>query len=337
MTAATPIGDVDTSAGLLRLGNRFCDAAALLTGVRLELFTALHAGPATAADLRKRLGLHGRGFDDFLHLLVALGVLTRNEDRYANTVAVDRYLVAGGAEDIGGFLRGAYLNLYPVYADLSEALRTGKPQAVGDFESMLDDPVAVGHFVRMMDGLTQGLREELRQAVDWTGRSTVLDLGGCRGSLVTHLVSHTPGLRGQVYDRPQIEPFFAEVAARAGVSDRVSFHPGDFFRDPIPAADVVIYGHILHDWSPEERELLLRKAFDAVRPGGVLVIYDRMLTPDRDNVENLVASLNMLLVTEGGGEYTVDEISEQARRAGFASVSSRRFGAFDFLLTCDKD
>jgi 8-O-methyltransferase len=337
MTAATPIGDVDTSAGLLRLGNRFCDAAALLTAVRLEVFTTLHDRPATAGELRERLGLHGRGLDDWLRLLVALGVLTKTGDRYANAAATDRYLVTGGADDIGGFLRGAYLNLYPVYAELSEALRTGKPQAVGDFESMLDDSTAVGHFVRMMDGLTQGLREEFRQAVDWTGRRSVLDLGGCRGSLVAHLVGHTHGLRGAVFDRPQIEPFFAEVAAAAGVTDRVTFHPGDFFRDPLPTADVVIFGHILHDWDPEERALLLRKAYDAVNPGGVLVIYDRMLNAERDNIENLVASLNMLLVTEGGGEYTVDEIGAQARAAGFTSVASRRFGAFDILLTCDRN
>ncbi|GIF07090.1 methyltransferase [Actinoplanes siamensis] len=337
MTAATPIGDVDTSAGLLRLGNRFCDAAALLTAVRLEVFTTLHERPASAGELRERLGLHGRGLDDYLRLLVALGVLRKTGDRYANTPATDRYLVTGSADDIGGFLRGAYLNLYPVYAGLAEALRTGKPQATGDFESMLDDPVAVGHFVRMMDGLTQGLWEEFRQAVDWTGRGSVLDFGGCRGSLVAHLVGHTPGLRGAVFDRPQIEPFFAEVAAEAGVTDRVTFHPGNFFRDPLPTADVVIFGHILHDWNPEERALLLRKAYDAVTPGGVLVIYDRMLTAERDNVENLMASLNMLLVTDGGGEYTVEEIGAQARAAGFTSITDRRFGAFDILLTCGRD
>jgi SAM-dependent methyltransferase len=328
--------DVDTAAGLLRFGNLFCDAQALLTAVRFDLFTVLHEGPADPEAIRRRLGLHGRGLADFLNLLVALDLLEYEDGRYRNTPAADRYLVAGAPEDVSGFLRGAGINLYPVYADLTEAVRTGRPQAVGDFESMLDDPIAVGHFVRMMDGLTRRLLEELTRAVDWSGRRSVVDLGGCRGSLAAHLVENVPGLAGHVYDRPQIEPFFDELMAERGLTGRVTFHPGDFFREPVPSGDVLIYGHILHDWDPGRRALLLRKAYDALHPGGLLVIYDRMLPAGRDNVDNLVTSLNMLLVTEGGAEYTVPEIEEQASAAGFASTSHRPFGDHDTLVFCHK-
>ncbi|QMU78147.1 helix-turn-helix domain-containing protein [Streptacidiphilus sp. PB12-B1b] len=336
MTRTAP--DVGTAAGILRLGNLFCDAKALLTAVRLDLFSALADEPAAPEELRERLGLHGRGLSDFLALLAALGLLRRDPDgRYRNADGAGRYLVPGRPGAVAGFLRGADLNLYPVYGRLTEALRTGRPQADGDFTGMLDDPVALGHFVRMMDGLTQGLGPQLIAALEGRPYRSLLDLGGCRGHLLGQLLAARPELRGSVFDLPQMEPFFDEYLAGLGLADRAAFHPGDFFRDPLPETDVLVLGHILHDWDQEQRRQLLDKAYAAVNPGGTVLIYDRMLGEARDDIENLVASLNMLLVTEGGAEYTVSEIEAQATAAGFGSVSHRPLADYDTLVICHKD
>ncbi|MFH8349841.1 methyltransferase [Streptomyces sp. NPDC018045] len=327
--------DLGTAAGILRLGNRFCDAKALLTAVRLDLFTALDDGPATVEELRVRLGLHGRGLGDFLALLAALGLLRREADgRYGNTESAARHLVTGRPKAVGGFLHGADLNLYPVYGRLTEALRTGRPQAAGDYLGMLRDPVATGHFVRMMDGVTAGLGEPVLAALDGVEFGSVLDVGGCRGHLLGQLLTARPGLRGHLFDLPQLEPFFDAYMAETGHTERAVFHGGDFFRDPLPPADVLIYGHVLHDWDPDRRQRLLDAAYEAVRPGGALVIYDRMLGERADDTENLVASLNMLLLTEGGGEYTLAELTEQVRAAGFAAPAHRPLADFDTLAVC---
>ncbi|MGW2490588.1 methyltransferase [Streptomyces sp. NPDC001606] len=325
--------DTGTAAGLLRLGNRFCDAKALLTAVRLDLFTVLDKGPADAEELRARLGLHGRGLADFLDLLTALGLLRRDEGRrYRNAEGAARFLVSGRPGFIGGFLRGSDLNLYPVYGHLAEALRTGEPQAHTDYTGMLDDPEATGHFVRMMDGLTQGLGARLTEAYDFSGHRSVLDVGGCRGGLLDQILTRHPGLEGHVFDLPQLEPFFHAHMAERGRTGTAVFHPGDFFRDPLPPADLVILGHILHDWDPAQRRHLLGKAFDAVGPGGAVLVYDRMLGERADDTENLVASLNMLLVTDGGAEYTVAELTAEAREAGFTGITHRPLGDYDTLV-----
>jgi hypothetical protein len=329
--------DTGTAAGILRLGNRFCDAKALLTAVRLDVFGTLADGPATAAELRERLGLHGRGLTDFLGLLTALGLLRRDGDgRFRNAEGADAYLVPGRPGCVAGFLTGADVNLYPVYGRLADALRTGRPQADGDFTAMLDDPRALGGFVRMMDGLTQGLGAELSAALEGVEYRSVLDAGGCRGHLLGQLLGHRADLTGQVFDLPQMEPFFHAYMAELGLAARASFHPGDFFRDPLPPADVIVLGHILHDWDAAQRRQLLDRAFAAVNPGGTVLVYDRMLGRRADDTENLVASLNMLLVTEGGGEYSADDVREQALRAGFASVTDRPLADFDTLVICRK-
>ncbi|MEV7603790.1 methyltransferase [Kitasatospora sp. NPDC089797] len=336
MTATAP--DVGTAAGLLRLGNRFCDAKALLTAVRLDLFAVLDEGPASADQVRDRLGLHGRGLSDFLGLLTALGLLVRDGDgRYRNAEGADRHLVPGRPDAVGGFLQGADINIYPVYGNLTEALRTGRPQADGDFTGLLEDPEALGHFVRMMDGLTQGLGRPLIDALAGTEYRSLVDVGGCRGHLLGQLMAARPGLEAHLFDLPQLEPFFHEHLAELGRSGQGTFHPGDFFRDELPSADVLVYGHVLHDWDPGQRQELLAKAFRAVNPGGSLLVYDRMLGEQRDDIENLVASLNMLLVTEGGAEYTVAEITAQARLAGFGTVTHQPLADYDTLVICRKD
>ncbi|HEY8374615.1 MAG TPA: methyltransferase [Pseudonocardiaceae bacterium] len=337
MTSIAP--DTSTPAGILRLGNAFCDAKALLTAVELDLFTVLRAGAATEEEIRDRLKLHGRGLSDFLNLLVALGLLERAEGgRYRNASGADRYLVRGEQTYIGGFLQRSNRNLYPAWGRLAEALRTGKQQSGSDFEKVTRDPALLRQFVNMMDALTHVLGPQLIEAYDgWKNYTSVLDVGGCRGNIASQIVKAHPHLEGHVFDLPAMEPFFDELVAQYGLTGKVTFHGGSFFEKDLPNADIVILGHVLHDWDPEQRGYLVRKAYQAVNPGGVLLVYDRMLDDEPNHVENLVISLDMLLVTDGGSEYTVTELRGHAEAAGFTSITDQPLGDYDTLVICRKD
>jgi len=330
-------GDTAIPAGILRLGNAFCDAKALLTAVEIGLFDTLHAGPATQEEIRRRHDLHGRGLSDWLNLLVGLGQLEREGDRYRNSASSDQYLVRGEATYIGGFLERSNRNLYPAWGKLTEALRTGKPQSGSDFSAMIENPKILAQFVEMMDSLTRILGPQLIAAYDgWGDYKSVLDVGGCRGNMASQIVRAFPNLEAGVFDLPQMSPFFDEKVAEYGLAGKVSFYPGDFFIDPLPAADIVVIGHALHDWGVDQRRYLVHKAFEAVNPGGVLIAYDRMLDDESSHVENLVISLDMLLVTDSGSEYTVTEIREHAESAGFTDIEARPLGDYDTLVICHK-
>jgi hypothetical protein len=321
-------------AGIKRLGNAFCHAKLLLTASELGLFADLDThGAGTAAELGARLGLHERGRSDFLDALVALGLLARSQGRYDITESARRHLVPGRPTYLGGFLNRANHVLYPAWGNLTQALRTGEPQVHGEFAGMLAHPQQRTQYLRMMDSVNSLLAPLLAAAVDWSEFGELVDVGGARGNLAANLLRAHPHLRATVFDLPVMGPALAEHMAEVRPPSRVRFVGGDFFVDPLPDGDVLVIGHVLHNWSPEERQLLVKKAFSAVRPGGALLVYDAMLDDEPTDLARLLVSLNMLLVTKGGSEYPASECQRWLADAGFVEVRAQSLGTADTLVT----
>jgi hypothetical protein len=145
-----------------------------------------------------------------------------------------------------------------------------------------------------------------------------VDAGTAQGDLVVQIAHAQPHIQGIGFDLPGVGPIFEEYVAQNGLSERVKFVAGSFFTDPIPSADVVLMGHILHDWNLEEKRLLLRKAYESVPAGGAVIVYDSIIDDDRSqNAFGLMMSLNMLIETPGGFDYTGADCMGWMREAGF--------------------
>ncbi len=308
---------------ILELGLGFWGAKTLLSAVELGLFTELTTGPLDAEALRARLGLHPRSARDFFDALVALGMLERQGDRYANTPATERFLDPAKPSYIGGFLEMVNARLYPFWGALTEGLRTGRPQnearSGGDFFAVLyQDPARLRQFLQAMTGLSLGSAHAIARQFPWGHYRTFVDVGTAQGGLpVTVALAH-PHLSGGGFDLPPVEPIFADHVVSSGLQDRLCFYPGDFFRDPLPRADALVMGHILHDWSLDEKRLLLAKAYEALPAGGTLIVYDAIIDDERQrNAFGLLMSLNMLIETPGGFDYTGADCCAWLREAGF--------------------
>ena len=308
---------------LLQLGLGFWDSKTLLSAVELGVFGALADGPLDAETLRGRLGLHPRGARDFFDALVALGVLEREGDVYRNTPESDLFLDRAKPSYVGGILEMANARLYPFWGALTEGLRTGLPQneakTGGNFFAVLyRDPHALGQFLHAMTGLTLGAALAIARKFPWEKYRTFVDVGCAEGCLPVQVARAHPHLAGVGFDLPPVEPHFAAYVAAHGLGERLRFHPGDFFRDPLPEADVLVMGRILHDWNLEEKRLLIAKAHAALPPGGALVVYDAVIDDERrQNAFGLLMSLNMLIEMEGGFDYTGADCRRWLREAGF--------------------
>ncbi len=302
----------------------FWAAKTLLCAVEMELFTELASHPEDCETLQGRLGLHPRAARDFFDALVALGFLERRDGKYSNTPAADAFLDKRKTSYLGGLLEMANHRLYPQWGNLTTALRTGEQQneaRPGDpdpFQALYADPARLKEFLRAMTGVSHGANLAIAQKFPWTKYRSAVDVGTAQGDLINQVAMAHPHIQGTGFDLPEVGPIFEEYTEANGVSDRVKFSAGSFFDHPIPKADVVMMGHILHDWNLEIKRMLVRKAYDALPEGGAYIVMEAIIDDDRSkNAFGLMMSLNMLIETPGGFDFTGADCKGWMEAAGF--------------------
>ena len=258
---------------ILQMGLAFWAAKALLSAVEIELFTELARHPADLETLQGRLRLHPRSARDFLDALVSLKFLERRDGRYYNTPSTDLFLDKRKPSYIGGILEMANRRLYPSWAALTTALRTGLPQNETKdgnpdaFVALYADPARLKEFLKAMTGVSHGANLAIARKFPWSKYRTVVDVGTAQGDLVTQVALANPHIEGTGFDLPEVGPIFEEYVEANGLSGRVKFSPGSFMEKPLPKADVIMMGHILHDWGLDTKRMLVRKAYEALPDG----------------------------------------------------------------------
>jgi hypothetical protein len=327
-----------TPDAIMQLGFGYWGSKTLLSAVELGLFTELARGPLTLEDVRTRLDLHPRGAHDFLDALVALGMLRREQGRYANTPATDLYLDRAKPTYIGGMLEMMSARLFRFWADLTEGLKTGQPQNEakrgGDlFGTLYSDPGRLEQFLSAMTGLSLGIARAMAVQFPWPEYRSFVDIGAAQGGLPVVLAQAHGHLTGVGADLPVVGPIFQKYVASHGLEGRLRFAALDFSREPLPAADVVIMGHILHDWDLPTKKMLVAKAYDALPAGGAFIVFEAIIDDERrGNAIGLLMSLNMLIETPGGFDYTGADCTGWMREAGFRQTRVEHLSGPDSMV-----
>ena len=323
---------------IMQLGLAFWGSKTLLSAVELGVFTELVKGPRDADELGSVLGLHPRSVPDFLDALVALGMLDRDGDQYRNTPSTDLFLDRTKPSYLGGMLEMANARLYSFWGSLTDGLRTGQPQnevkTGGDFFGVLyQDPDRLTQFLHAMTGISMGAALAIAEKFPWKRYKTVIDIGTAEGCVPVQVALRHDHVTGGGFDLPAVEPIFSKYVAASGLSDRLIFHPGDFFADALPSADVFIMGHILHDWTLDEKMILLEKAYAALPREGALIVYETIIDDDRrQNAFGLLMSLNMLIETPGGFDYTGADCSSWMQKVGFRETYVEHLAGPDSMV-----
>ena len=328
---------------ILQVGFSFWACKVLLSAVELEIFTELAKHPLPLVELQGRLGLHPRSARDFLDALVATGFLEREGDVYRNTAATDLYLDKHKPSYVGGMLEMCNRRLYPFWSHLTEALRTGRPQnesrdgSLSLFEALYAEPARLKEFLRAMTGLSRGANQAIARQFPWDRYKTFADVGTAQGDLAVQISIQNPHLQGIGFDLPEIAPIFEEYAEETGVAGRLRFQAGDFFKDDFPKVDVITMGHILHDWNLEVKQMLIRKAYEAVPEGGALIVYETIIDDERRrNAFGLLMSLNMLIETQDGFDYTGADCRGWMQAAGFRETRVQALVGPDSMVVAIK-
>jgi hypothetical protein len=316
------------AARILEVGFGFWPAKVLLTAVELELFTTLGARSMSGNEIGRALALHPRGIWDFLDALTALGFLERDgtgaEGRYRNTASTAKFLDQHQPDYMGGILAMCNARLFRFWGDLGEALKTGKPQnevkhgGKSMFETLYANPTGLEQFMNAMRGISAPNFQALAQKFDFSKYRTLCDVGGATALLSTLVAKRHPHLQCLSFDLPPVEPIARRWIAKESLSDRVQPVSGDFLSDPLPRADIITMGMILHDWNLEKKQHLIRLAYDALPPGGAFIAIENLIDDERrENAFGLMMSLNMLIEFGDAFDFTGADFWGWCKNAGF--------------------
>jgi hypothetical protein len=317
-----------TPARILQIGTGFWTSKLLLSAVELGLFSLLAEGPKTGGEIERRLELHPRATNDFLDALLAIGMLDRAghgpHARYTNTPETAAFLDRASPTYVGGILEMANARLYRFWADLTEALKTGKPQneikhtGKPFFEELYSEPARLEQFMNAMAGASLMNFEAFARRFDFSPHKTMIDIGGATAQLSCIVAREHPHMQCRSLDLAPVEPIARRRIQQAGLEDRVQTGVIDFFVDDFPQADIVTMGMILHDLNLENKKKLIAKAYKALPEGGAFVVIENLIDDERrHNAFGLLMSLNMLIEFGDAFDFTGADFKGWCLEAGF--------------------
>jgi ubiquinone/menaquinone biosynthesis C-methylase UbiE len=329
---STSESELPPLSGLMQLTTGLWASQTLAAAEGLDLFTFLSGGPgATVAEVAAEVGIAGRPAEIVLTACAALGLLTRDGDRYRNSPTAEEYLVRGKQYYFGDYVRMQREYGYPGWMRVSDAIKANAPSRVTSNEQ--DGIFEAGTRPRVFwDGLyplSALTARVLAASVDFGAATSLLDVGGGNAAFAVELCRRYPDLRVTVFDLPFVCDYTAGRISEEKLSDRVSLCPGDFFQDQeLPGEhDTILLSMILHDWDEPRNAEILAKCFRALPGGGQLVISELLVDDEKTGpVDAALMSMNMLVGT-WGRNYTVAEYQEWLAAAGFDDIRTVRFDA----------
>ena len=318
--------DPPDPAPIIDLIEAFRRSKTMFAAAEIGVFDRLERGPSEAAALAADLRCNTEALVRLLDACIGLGLLEKRGGAYANTPVSAAYLCRSSSRAMTGYALYSNRVLYKLWSNLEDAVREGThrwKQTFGVegpiFDHFFRSEDAMRTFVMGMHGFGVLSSPRVVAAFDLSGFHRLVDLGGASGHLAVAARERYASLSVAVFDLPSV----AEVAREHGVEAIA----GDFFRDELPAADLYAVGRILHDWSEDKIQQLLRKICDRLPRGGALLIAEKLLDDDKTGPTAAhMQSLNMLCATEGR-ERSLAEYRVLLLEAGFESVEGKRTGA----------
>jgi hypothetical protein len=318
---------------IMQVGMGFWPSKVLLTAVNEGLFTHLAQQPLSLQEIKERFGWKctNRHALDFLDTLVALKFLERkgigDNAIYNNAAETDFFLDKQKPSYMGGILEMANNRLYPFWATLEDGLRTGLPQnemkhgGENLFEAIYKSPEKLREFIHAMSGISLGNFMAFASKFDFSKYKTLCDVGGAGAMLSIQVAKQNPHITCTNFDLPVVEPIAKEMIQSFDLTGKIKTVAGDFFADSFPKADIITMGMILHDWNEEKKCSLIKKAYEALPDNGALVAIENVIDNERrQNVFGLTMSLNMLIETAEGFDFTLDDFAKWTTAAGFKRV-----------------
>jgi ubiquinone/menaquinone biosynthesis C-methylase UbiE len=270
-----------------------------------------------------------------LDALVALGLLIKKDGAFRVKPGLEQSLSSSAPETVLPMLHHMS-HLWESWSKLTEIVLKGKKEDPDKPKKR--DEASLKAFIGAMHTIGRGLAADVVSKLDLNGRKSLLDVGGGSGVYTIAALRAAPQLKATIFDLSPVTEIARQKLSEEGLLDRVSFAKGDFYKDALPGGhDIALLSAIIHQNSLEQNEKLYKKIFDALVPGGMLVIRDHVMSEDHTSTkEGALFAINMLVNTAAGGTYSLKEIKEGLETAGFKNVKLIHQAEMDSLVTAEK-
>lgn len=312
--------------------------------VHLDLFSWLAEHPASRAAICKALEITDRPTDVMLTLLAAMGLVEERQAVFHLTTVAREHLVKGSPwylEPYFGSLKDR-----PVALDLLRVLRTGKPANWGsrqdeedkDWHRAMETEEFATQFTAAMDCRGVYLAQAVAKSIDLSPHRHLLDIAGGSGIYACSLVTHYPQLTAAVFEKPPVDQIAARAIASRGCSQKVRVVAGDMLATALPSdADVHLFSNVLHDWDVPVVRQLLKSSFDAMLPGGLVLVHDAFLNADKTGPLHVAEYSVLLMHSSEGRCYSVAEMEAYLLEAGFVQPAYVAGAAARGIMTARKE
>ena len=325
-----------TEDDVLSLARSYQTACVLSAAADLDIFSHLHAQPATASSLAHRLGSDGRAATILLDALVAIQLLAKHEGSYSVPEDIAELLTETSSRGVLPMVQHQ-ANCLRRWAQLTRVVKSAGPAECAP--SIRGESADQAAFIGAMHNVSGQIADRLVAELGPPAFRRLLDVGGASGTWTIAFLRAVPGTTAIVFDLPPVIPMARQRIAEAGLGERVTFVAGDFYGDPLPAgADLVWLSAIAHQNSREQNRALFGRIHAALADGGAILIRDVVMDESHTRpVAGALFAVNMLVGTAGGGTFTFSEFREDLEAAGFTDVKLlRQDEAMNSLVRAEK-
>lgn len=287
----------------------------VLTAYELDVFTVISDKNTDAETVAAALNLNKAATERLLNALAGLKLLEKNGGNHRNTGDSLRFLSKNSPDYLAGL--GHTNHLWDTWSNLTEVVRTGEAAHGTEINERGEEWLEA--FIHAMHDRGKKQAPAQLASIDLQGVNSVLDIGGGSGCFCMEFLNRKPDLKTVIFDLPNVVPISRKIVEQEGFSGRIDYHAGDYTTDELPKGfDMVFLSAIIHSNSLETNRELIRKSFDALNPGGKIVIQDWIMNDNKtEPVQGAVFSINMLVGTEKGDCYSESEVKSWFKDAGF--------------------
>jgi SAM-dependent methyltransferase len=310
----------------------FWEARILMTAAELDVFSLLQDAPKTAEQICTELSSDRRGTEALLNALVSLRLLVKENGAFRTRPGFEEALSLSAPETVLPMILHM-AQLWNRWGRLTEIVLGGKESQ--SVEAAERDAEGVKAFIGAMHTIGRGMARGVISRLDLSDRRNMIDVGGGSGVYTIAALRAAPQMCATVFDRPLVTEIAREKIDEEGLLDRVTLVSGDFYNDPLPGGhDLALLSAVIHQNDSAQNLALYRKVFDALMPGGTVVIRDHVMSDDHtEPVAGALFAINMLVNTPGGSTYSFGEIGEDLKTAGFTDPKLLHRGEMDSLVT----